>query len=933
MQGDVVCSYKASFEAAKYCKEKGLSANSLQSCQNKAWAHLTKNNKTDHDVKKECHKMHLNSTDVIWHCIAARTIEIKVWCQEPLDENNQRWEITDYKSNSEDDSKPTWDSKQGKLSVEQCRDKVTETTAIAGWQTGELVGHLQDAGETITQWLGDLQQTLDAILVTGLLFTVILSLVWLYFMRVAPKAISWTFIVLALLSIFILMLFFFEKAGLLGMEAKLLGLKTKLQKQTYISVDMMPTAVPAIAAEDKSNHELYKWGGIVTACIFGIATVVTVLVRDKISLAIQVMAEASKAIRDLPLLIFYPLFNFVAIILLVLHWIFVGGLIMTSGEIINSAGEDLAEKTRQGLGKVPAGEYTPNFIKDVNTSNLNWEPFKEDDGMKWSMAFHTVCMMWTYGTLIALGYYVIARAVSQWYFKEGKYIAAVRNRTVKVDESKLCNLGCCKVNCEEQKETPVVDAFLSAWKYHMGSLLFGGFVTTLCKLLIVFFGLLHKFSERIEGVGAGNKFLDLVKKCVATCLSWFNKFVKFISRNAYIYIAMYSDQSFCQASMESFKLIKENIVEIWVVDAISDFIMFVGKLFIVFFNGWIAFLWVAGHENKPSSIFLPVLMTCVLTYFIASGIMQVYEMTIDTIILCYLEDKLKNKGGPYNMSPALKKAMQVETTDPFNMKPSESFYFSNDVSRNGQVSLGIGWSCEQVEVEGAANKVDVDIDASLLCFDKDGNIKDWIGYWRDQSSGQLKRKHKSGGRLFEWVGGDKRVSPLKPGDISHSGDKTKGSLTENGESIDEVVTVDLAALDRADIDVVAFCMFVFKGGDFQTVNHVYMHGQEHQRLGAGLGQQVCRFSFSPVGEEKRKSGMLFAKLRRNVVGGSDGVERKAFWELEATGQFTTGRTVTTENMIDITKYCFPSEEKRKSLGLLQGVKNGVGAGIAVMAMQ
>ena len=88
-----------------------------------------------------------------------------------------------------------------------------------------------------------------------------------------------------------------------------------------------------------------------------------------------------------------------------------------------------------------------------------------------------------------------------------------------------------------------------------------------------------------------------------------------------------------------------------------------------------------------------------------------------------------------------------------------------------------------------------------------------------------------------------------------------------------------------------------------------------------------------LGEEKRKSGMRFAKLRRNVVGGSDGVERKAFWELEATGQFTTGRTVTTENMIDITKYCFPSEEKRKSLGLLQGVKNGVGAGIAVMAMQ
>ena len=71
------------------------------------------------------------------------------------------------------------------------------------------------------------------------------------------------------------------------MEARLGALKENIRKKTYISVDMMPTSVPAIAAEDKSNHELYKWGGIITACVFGIATVTTVLVRDKISLAIQ----------------------------------------------------------------------------------------------------------------------------------------------------------------------------------------------------------------------------------------------------------------------------------------------------------------------------------------------------------------------------------------------------------------------------------------------------------------------------------------------------------------------------------------------------------------------------------------------------------------------------------------------------------------------
>lgn len=285
------------------------------------------------------------------------------------------------------------------------------------------------------------------------------------------------------------------------------------------------------------------------------------------------------------------------------------------------------------------------------------------------------------------------------------------------------------------------------------------------------------------------------------------------------------------------------------------------------------------------------------------------------------------------MSPNLKKAMQVESTDPFNMKPSESFYFSHGVSKHGQISLGIGWSCERVQVQGASKMVEVDIDASVLCFDKDGNLKDWIGYWRDQSSGQLKRKHKSGGRLFDWVPSDKRVSPLRPGDVTHSGDQTKGSITENGESIDEFITVDLSALDRADIEVVAFCMFVFKGGDFEHVHHIYMHGQENTKGAQGVGQQVCRFSFTPKKDEKQKSGMLFSKLRRNVVGGDNDVDRKAFWELEATGQFTTGRTVTTENLNDITKYCFPTAEKRKSLSILEGVKNGVGAGVAVMAMQ
>ena len=111
--------------------------------------------------------------------------------------------------------------------------------------------------------------------------------------------------------------------------------------------------------------------------------------------------------------------------------------------------------------------------------------------------------------------------------------------------------------------------------------------------------------------------------------------------------------------------------------------------------------------------------------------------------------------------------------------------------------------------------------------------------------------------------------------------------------------------------VVACCMFVFKGGDFEHVKHVYTHGQE---LTDGIGKQVCRFSFSPSEEDMKKTGMIFSKLRRNVVENEDGEATHTFWELEATGSFTSGKTVTAENLDHVKRLCFPEEVATRASG-------------------
>ena len=954
---DYVCSYKGSFMAAEHCEKKTTNkpAN-LQMCQNKVYSEIKSgviNGDDKAKFEKECSKQTLNSTEVIYHCIAARSIEIDVWCSDPgIGPNHKHWQISSYRSDSSaPDSDKNVNTTMNTLSKDQCKTKYIKTQAFAGFHAGDLISTFEATSNTFSQWLGDVQDTMAAILVTGLLFTVILAVVWLFFMRKAPTIISWTFIILALVSMFILMLFFFEKAGLLGAKDVLANMKQELAKKASISPDMIPLTVPAAAREDLGNAELYKWSGIISAIMFGISTIITIAIRDKIAVAIQVMAEASKAIRDLPLMIFYPVWNFIAIVLVMLHWMFVGALIMSSGQIINNskdsvanavsaaktsamstanfAADKLAEKTPEEYNS-----YTPEFRFQLVNQSYGMDYIEEDPALQsWLLLYHTIGTLWTYSILIALGYYVIARAVSQWYFKEGKYKARLRNKTVVTKVEDLTNLGCCKVNFKQDvKETPIADAFLSAWYYHMGTLIFGAFVTVLCKILRIFFYLVAEFSKKIPASDT-SKIVVFLVKCTACMLDWFRKFVEIVSRNAYVYVAMYSNLNFCEGAKKSFKLVSkpENIAQIWVVDVISDFIMFIGKMFIVAFNGWIAFAWVNGLPHKPTSVFLPVIVSCLLTYFVASGIMQVYEMTIDTIIVCYLEDKTVNKGGPYNMSKNLKDAMQVESMDPFNMKPQDSFYFSKDISERGKISLGIGWSMKPVQAAGGSKPADIDIDASAICFNKDGEMVDWLGYWRDDATGQLKRKHKSGGRLFDWVANDTRESPLKQGAITHSGDATKGSIAENGEGIDEIVTVDLSQLDAANVEVVAFCMFVFKGGDFEHVKHVYTHGQE---LTDGIGKQVCRFSFSPSEEDMKKTGMIFSKLRRNVVENEDGEATHTFWELEATGSFTSGKTVTAENLDHVKRLCFPEEvaTRASGKGAIGKAVDAAVAGIAVAAM-
>ena len=118
------------------------------------------------------------------------------------------------------------------------------------------------------------------------------------------------------------------------------------------------------------------------------------------------------------------------------------------------------------------------------------------------------------------------------------------------------------MNVGNAKESPVADAMRSACKFHLGSLFLGAFITVLCKILTVLAGWVADAVKQLNRVQE-NCMAKMCLNCLQCLMLWFNKFVKFVSRNAYIYAAMYPDNSFFSACKGVYGLVINNIKEIW----------------------------------------------------------------------------------------------------------------------------------------------------------------------------------------------------------------------------------------------------------------------------------------------------------------------------------------------------------------------------------
>ncbi|KAL7890997.1 hypothetical protein AOLI_G00004730 [Acnodon oligacanthus] len=131
-------------------------------------------------------------------------------------------------------------------------------------------------------------------------------------------------------------------------------------------------------------------------------------------------------------------------------------------------------------------------------------------------------------------------------------------------------------------------------------------------------------------------------------------------------IAIYG-KNFCTSAKNAFFLLMRNIVRVFMLDKVTDFLLFLGKLLIVGIVGVCSFFFFSGKikfgEEVASSLnyyWVPTVTVMIGTYLIAHGFFSVYAMCVDTLFLCFLEDLECNDGSeerPYFMSKSLQKIL------------------------------------------------------------------------------------------------------------------------------------------------------------------------------------------------------------------------------------------------------------------------------------
>lgn len=320
----------------------------------------------------------------------------------------------------------------------------------------------------------------------------------------------------------------------------------------------------------------------VAATVFTIILLLLMLfMRKRVALTIALFHVAGKVFIHLPLLTLQPFVTFLALLLFWMYWILVLLFLGTSGNPVQNEETGLTE-----------------FRLTGPLQYLTW--------------YHAVGLVWITEFILACQQMTVAGAVVTYYFTRDKNRLPV---------------------------TPILSSVLRLVRYHLGTVAKGAFIITLVKIPRLFLMYIHNQLKGKENACAR----CLLKTCIC-CLWCLEKCLNYLNQNAYAATAINST-SFCTSARDAFVILVENALRVATINAVGDFVLFLGKILIMTSTAFAGVL-LLNYQRDYAEWLLPLIIVCLFSFLVAHCFLSIFEIVVDVLFLCFAIDTKYNDGTP-----------------------------------------------------------------------------------------------------------------------------------------------------------------------------------------------------------------------------------------------------------------------------------------------
>jgi len=268
-------------------------------------------------------------------------------------------------------------------------------------------------------------------------------------------------------------------------------------------------------------------------------------------------------------------------------------------------------------------EFSELYEVPGHKINGVFRTFEYHQDQIWYVTYYAVVSTWILCFLTALSQFMLAYAAQLWYF------------TPYVQREK------------EYPSCPLCRGYYVGTRFHAGSLALGALLIAPTYFLRTALSFIHQASA-LEG----NCLLDLIGKCCVCLLVCYQHCIEFISKNAYIDIAVNSS-NFCEGAKNALHVLSSEITAIAFLNGATWVFKLAGYALIV--GGGTLFFWILVRSNdsfsdEKSAQYIPdpvsvCVLASVLCFIVAVCFMVVFDTVSDTMLYCFaVEEQRKQKG-------------------------------------------------------------------------------------------------------------------------------------------------------------------------------------------------------------------------------------------------------------------------------------------------